>query len=171
MKLFAIIALIGMGISQAGALSAAEARASDTAISMFNAWCFKAGQTSTAIRTNMERDASAPLPFDLTFWDVSLESTELDTPLGIERRCEVAFEGDHTAKAIDALHVQMATPPVFGFEIDLPGTHMAGAETVLIQGRELLKDRVAVVHVGMRDGKTFMAVDRLFTNWKELLQQ
>lgn len=140
----------------------ALAQGQNAAIAAFNAWCFKAGQTESSIRSNMERSAGSPLPFDLVFWDVSLEPVSQDLPKGVERRCEVSFEGDHTDDAITGLRKQMATPPVFGTQIPLPDTHQALAGTALIEGRELLAGRVAVVHVGQRDTKTFMAVDRLF---------
>ncbi|MGC3939148.1 hypothetical protein ACOTTU_15200 [Roseobacter sp. EG26] len=136
-----------------------------TAIDSFNAICFKAGQTAAEARMRMEARAGSPLPFDLTFWDKTLQPAP-DTPPKIERRCEVRFDGDHTDTAIAALRKQMATPPVFGFAIDLPDTHAEASGTALIEGRELLRGRVAVVHVGTRDGQTFMAVDRLPRGWE-----
>ena len=144
---------------------AAPAVASDAraAIDTFNAWCFKTGQTVADARRNMQADGA---PFTLTFWDDSLEPRPADAPRGVERRCEVAFDGDHTAEAIAALREQMATPPVFGTPIPLPDTHTATTGTALIEGRELLRGRVAVVHVGTRNAPdapvTFMAVDRLY---------
>lgn len=131
------------------------------AISAFNTWCFKAGQTEAQARTNMNVGNA---PFTLTFWDDSLEPRPADAPRGVERRCEVAFDGDHTETAITALRAQMATPPVFGTAIPLPDTHKATATTALIEGRALLRGRVAVVHVGTRNNntETFMAVDRLY---------
>lgn len=133
------------------------------AITAFTTWCFKAGQTETQARTNMNAETA---PFTLTFWDDSLEPRPASAPKGVERRCEVAFDGDHTDKAITALRTQMATPPVFGTPIPLPGTHSITATTALIEGRELLRGRVAVVHVGTRTTatkqQTFMAVDRLY---------
>ncbi len=131
------------------------------AIDAFNTWCFKAGQTETQARSNMNADTA---PFTLTFWDDSLEPRPADAPRGVERRCEVAFDGDHTETAITALRAQMATPPVFGTGIPLPDTHKATATTALIEGRALLRGRVAVVHVGTRNNntETFMAVDRLY---------
>ena len=91
----------------------AVAHGQDAALAAFNAWCFKAGQTADGIRTRMEQDTSSPLPFDLIFWDLSIEPTTDDVPAGVE-------------------------------------------------GRELLRGRVAVVHVGQRNNQTFLAVDRLF---------
>ncbi|WP_243265304.1 hypothetical protein [Sulfitobacter sp. DSM 110093] len=135
----------------------------EVAISSFNDWCFKAGQTKAQARANTDADTAS---FTLTFWDDSLEPRPNDAPRGVERRCEVAFDGDHTAAAITALRTQMATPPVFGDPIPLPETHNATPGTALIEGRELLRGRVAVVHVGTRNAvgkaQTFMAVDRLY---------
>ncbi len=141
----------------------ASATSANPAITTFNQWCFKAGQTETAARTNMSADNA---PFTLTFWDDSLEPRPTDAPDGIERRCDISFDGDHTGEAIAALRTQMATPPKFGTKIPLPYTHTVTPTTALIEGRELLRGRVAVVHVGTRktDNKlhTFMAVDRLY---------
>ncbi|QJF52457.1 hypothetical protein [Roseobacter ponti] len=143
------------------------AAGADLAISAFNSVCFKAGQTATVARDRMQQMAGTPLPFTLTFWDKTLEPAP-GTPMLIERRCEVLFDGAHTPAAIEALRVQMATPPVFGFAIDLPETHDALPGTALIEGRELLRGRVAVVHVGMRGDQTFMAVDRLPAGWEAM---
>lgn len=147
----------------AASLMGTHALAADTAIAAFNTWCFKAGQTEAQARTNMKADHS---DFALTFWDDSIEPRPADAPVGVERRCEIVFDGNHTDAAITALRTQMATPPKFGTPIALPNTHAAKAGTALIQGRELLRGRVAVVHVGIRDTTnstvTFMAVDRLY---------
>lgn len=131
------------------------------AITAFNTWCFKAGQTEAQARANMAADNAA---FTLTFWDDSLEPRPAGSPDGVERRCEVSFDGDHTDDAVRALQVQMATPPVFGRKIPLPDTHRATEGAILIEGRELLRGRVAVVHIGTRTAplRTFIAVDRLY---------
>ena len=72
-----------------------------------------------------------------------------------------AMQASPADQAITALPQQMQTPPVSGTKIPLPDTHAAEQGTALIAGRETLRDRVAVVHVGLRAGRTFMAVDRL----------
>ena len=139
----------------------AQAGTPHPAFTTFNTWCFKAGQTEATARATMNADTA---PFTLTFWDDSLEPRPADAPTGIERRCEIAFDGDHAASAITALHIQMATPPKFGNAILLPKTHQADEATHLIQGRELPRGRVAVGHIATRDNgaRTFMAVDRLY---------
>lgn len=147
--------------------AAAPAMASsiaDQAIASFNAVCFKAGQTAQQARKRMQTRDGTPLPYRLTFWDKTLEPAP-GTPAQLDRHCEVSFSGDHRPKAISALKKQMTTPPVFGFSIDLPETHRRTSETAFIEGRELLRGRVAVVQVGLRsyDGgmETFMNVERL----------
>lgn len=143
------------------AATAMPARA-HPAIDAFTTYCFKAGQTADDARANMETIAGAPLPFTLSFWDKSLEPAA-GTPAYAERRCEVTFDGDHVVDAVQAVRFKMATPPVFGTVIPLPATHSTTPETALIEGRELLRKRVAVVHIGTRDAgaQTFITVDRL----------
>ena len=165
MKRLALSLTAALSLSAGSAAFSGSAAA--TAIAAFNGVCFKAGQTAAQAQARMEERAGSPLPFALTFWDRTLEPGPADHPR-IERRCEVLFAGDHTREAIDALRIQMATPPVFGFAITLPDTHTAGQGTALIEGRELLRGRIAVVHVGLRDGQTFMAVDRLPEGWETL---
>ncbi|MBY5933845.1 hypothetical protein KUV51_12615 [Tateyamaria omphalii] len=130
------------------------------AIEAFNAWCFKAGQTQERARSNMEGTAGAPLLFALTFWDTSLEPTP-QAPAHAERRCEVAFSGDHADAAVTAVQAKMAMPPVFGTPIPLPAPYAAEPGTAFIEGRKLLRGRVAVVHIGIRGAQTFIGVDRL----------
>jgi hypothetical protein len=130
------------------------------AIDAFTSWCFKAGQTADRARANMERDAGSPLPFTLTFWDKSLVPAP-GTPDHAERRCEVRFLGDYRQDAVQTVQAKMATPPVFGTAIPLPAPYAAEAGTAYIEGRELLRGRVAVVHIGTRGDHTFIAVDRL----------
>ena len=144
-----------------GAAGSAVAGSADPAITTFNKWCFKAGQTTAQAHANMNTQNA---PFTLTFWDDSLEPRPADAPKGVERRCKITFKGDHTTAALAALRKQMATPPVFGQPIPLPTTHHASTETTFIQGRELLRGRVAVVHIGTQNNRTqtFMAVDRLY---------
>ncbi|MCV3272188.1 hypothetical protein [Roseobacter sinensis] len=152
-------------LALAGAASANSV--AESAIASFTTLCFTAGQTAEEVQMNMQARDGAPLPYTLIFWDKTLAPAP-GMPEEIERRCEVAFDGDHTEAAIAALREKMSTPPVFGFAIDLPATHEAEPGTALIEGRELLRGRVAVVHVGTRAGQTFMAVDRLPADWEAL---
>lgn len=150
------------------AAHANDADPAPAAIASFNAVCFTAGQTADRARERMQARDGTPLPYTLTFWDTTLEPAP-GVPALIERRCKVSFKGQHANAAITALRKQMATPPVFGFDVPLPATHAAGPGTALIKGRELLRGRVAVVHVGIKDGSTFMTVDRLPADWEARL--
>ncbi|WP_299138116.1 hypothetical protein [uncultured Tateyamaria sp.] len=137
----------------------AAAGGAHPAVTAFTTYCFKAGQTAEQARANMQSVAGVPLPFALTFWDTSLEPAPT-APAHAERRCEVQFDGDMPA-ALRAVQAKMATPPVFGTPIPLPAPYAPEAGTAYIEGRELLRGRVAVVHIGTRGTQTFIGVDRL----------
>ena len=113
-------------------------------------------------RANMEALLDGPLPFLLTFWDKSLAPAP-GTPAHSERRCEVILKGDQATNAVKAVQAQMATPPVFGAPLPLPAPFEATPGTAYIEARELLRRRVAVVHIGVHGagGETFLRVDRL----------
>ncbi|MEP3053771.1 hypothetical protein [Ascidiaceihabitans sp.] len=168
------IALSAEQAKQADGLTTPHlAMATDAAIAAFTGFCFKAGQSPDQARQNMEKAVGSPLPFELTFWD-STRAPAPDAPGIIERRCEVAWPGQHTAVAIVALRSKMAEPPVFGTQTALPETHQSLSGTALIEGRALLRGRIAVVHVGTRDTagvkQTFIAVDRLPADWQTRLE-
>ncbi|MDB9857301.1 hypothetical protein OAC63_02805 [Amylibacter sp.] len=154
-------------------LSPSTAAAREPAITAFTAACFNKGYTQQRITQAMEHAIGGPLSFDLTFWDKALAPAP-NTSDFHERRCEVAFAGDHTQTAIDALREKMATPPVFGHKIPLPVTHAANSGTALIEGRELLRGRTAVIQIGTRPTQTgietYIIVDRLPANWQDQLQ-
>lgn len=131
------------------------------AIDALAAYCFKAGQTPAQARANMTGLVGDPLPFTLTFRDTTPEAAP-GTPAHAERHCEVAFEGDHAADAVTPVQAEMATPPVFGKSIVKAPPFAAQDGTAYIDARELLRKRVAVVHIGTRPApETFIRVDRL----------
>ncbi len=167
----AILQRICLGVG--AALIATTATAREPAITAFTAACFNKGFTQQRITQTMERAIGGPLSFDLTFWDKTLAPAPGTSDFQ-ERRCEVAFAGNHTKSAIDALREKMATPPIFGHKIPLPATHSAKLGTALIEGRELLRGRMAVIQVGTRSTQTgietYIIVDRLPANWQDQLQ-
>ena len=160
-------------LSVGSALIATIATAREPAITAFTAACFNKGYTQQRITQTMEHAIGGPLSFNLTFWDKTLAPAP-ETSEFLERRCEVAFAGNHTKTAVDALREKMATPPVFGHKIPLPATHSAKLGTVLIEGRELLRGRMAVIEVGTRPTQTgietYITVDRLPANWQDQIQ-
>lgn len=83
---------------------------------------------------------------------------------GTDRRCEVAFDGDHSALAVDAAISGLAAEGILT-EAPLPDGFTPTEGTALLAARALNPNRIAVVHVGTRPGpdgtETFMTVERL----------
>lgn len=83
---------------------------------------------------------------------------------GTDRRCEVSFDGAHLSVAVE-LALAGLTRENINTEVPVPKTHKAQAGTELLAARRLNPRRVAVVHVGTRQGpngvETFMLVERL----------
>lgn len=155
-------------ISRVGQAEMRPAEA-DLAIGAFANTCTVRGLTADEAEGRMRNFVAAQggegLPFRLEFYDVTLQPTDLTVTPGTDRRCEVAFSGDHTEPATEALVALMERPPVFGTPIPLPITHSPGPDTAFIEGRQLNPRVAAVVHVGTRDTdagvETFINVERL----------
>jgi len=136
------------------------------AMSGFASHCFSPYLTA--------QKASARLGLEgvrLEFYDLDPFSSVAPSPVlgrvatkGTDRRCEVAFDGNHAQQAaktaVDALLAQGIVTPS-----DVPNTFEAISGTELLAARQLNPRRVAVVHVGTRAGpngiETFMTVERL----------
>lgn len=136
---------------------ASAASAGHPAIEAFADHCTTKGMTTEQAFERMAPEAGG---FELIFWDKTLAPAP-DTPDHVERRCEVRFDGDSAQQAVDAVKAKMVTPPVFGTSIPLQPPYTPTPGTAYIDARELLRGRVAVVHVGVENGETFIRVDRL----------
>jgi hypothetical protein len=104
------------------------------------------------------------------FYDLDPFSSAAPSPAqitvtpGTDRRCEIAFPGDHArmaaAAAAEALQSEGITTPAA-----LPAAFQPTDTTTLLAARRLNPRRVAIVHVGTRQGaqgiETFMLVERL----------
>jgi len=105
------------------------------------------------------------------FYDLDPFSSVAPSPVdgraatdGTDRRCEVAFDGDHAVQAaktaVDALTEQGIVTPAA-----LPSFFQSTTGTEVLSARQLNPRRIAVVHVGTREGsngiETFMTVERL----------
>lgn len=141
----------------------------DLAISAFADTCTMRGLTlaeaEARMRALVAEQGGTGLPFRLDFYDTTLEATDRPVTPGTDRRCEVAFAGNHTTHAIEALLELLAGPPAFGTPIPLPITHSPTPGTTFIEGRQLNTRVAAVVHVGTRETdagvETFINVERL----------
>ncbi len=85
---------------------------------------------------------------------------------GTDRRCEIAFDGDHGEAAADEAIAALEAEGIL-VEAPLPATHADAMlpGTTLLAARSLNPARVAVVHTGTRPGpnglETFLSVERL----------
>ncbi len=104
------------------------------------------------------------------FYDLDPFSSAAPSPVqttvtpGTDRRCEIAFPGDYAERAAraaaEALQSEGITTPAA-----LPAAFTETNTTSLLAARQLNPRRVAIVHVGTRQGaegtETFMLVERL----------
>lgn len=83
---------------------------------------------------------------------------------GTDRRCEVAFDGDHARLAESAALAGLALEGIDQTS-PLPDRYQRTDGTQLLAARQLNPRRVAVVHVGTRPGpggiETFLMVERM----------
>ncbi|WP_224813699.1 succinyl-CoA synthetase subunit beta [Hasllibacter sp. MH4015] len=83
---------------------------------------------------------------------------------GTDRRCEVAFDGDHAELAASAAIAGLEMEGI-DTEAPIPDRYQPTEGTALLGARQLNPRRIAVVHVGTRPGpngvETFMFVERL----------
>lgn len=83
---------------------------------------------------------------------------------GSDRRCEVAFDGEHSVLAASAAVAGLAREGITR-EAPLPDRYTPLRGTALLAARQLNPRRIAVVHVGTRPGpngvETFLFVERL----------
>jgi hypothetical protein len=83
---------------------------------------------------------------------------------GTDRRCEVAFDGDHAGRAVEAAVSGLAAEGI-ATGAPVPASYAVTDGTALLAARQLNPNRVAVVHVGTRPGpngtETFLLVERL----------
>ncbi len=83
---------------------------------------------------------------------------------GTDRRCEVSFDGDFAELAASAALIGLNVEGL-GEEAPLPDRYERTQGTELLAVRQLNPRRIAVVHVGTREGpngtETFMLVERM----------
>lgn len=151
----------------AGRIAKAEDTIPDVASAAFASYCFS--PFMTAARADEVLVATGAR---VDFYDLDpLSASNAPSPvsgraatLGTDRRCEVAFDGDHAELA--------ASVAVAGLEMEgirteapLPDRYRPTDGTALLAARQLNPRRIAVVHVGTRPGpngvETFLFVERL----------
>ncbi len=161
----AFAAVVTIGAASAGARSPeTDARG---AMSAFANNCFSPFMTAAKAGrafglANLRHDFYDLEPFS----DVAASPAMGSVTPGTDRRCEVAFNGDYGARAVEIAITALAQEGILR-DAPLPETHSTARTTgtALLAARQLNPTRVAVVHVGTRPGpagiETFMTVERL----------
>ena len=130
--------------------------------------CFSPFLTAETARSRlMSRDIR------VEFYDLLPFSDAAPSPVtgraatgGTDRRCEVAFDGDHGVRAAQAAMLGLTTEGITS-DAALPTTHSEARVpgTTLLAARNLNPKRIAVVHTGTRPGpngiETFLMVERM----------
>lgn len=159
----AYASLIGLALA-----AAPPAAAQQAALTAFADHCFSPYLTADTAQSNIAAPGLRLDFYDLKPFSAAAPSPALGRPAtpGTDRRCEIAFDGDHGDRAAEtavaALGSEGITTPA-----DLPPTHVEAAlpGTTLLAARFLNPSRIAVVHTGTRPGpngpETFLTVERL----------
>ena len=148
----------------------ADTKLAETAITAFAKICTQPRQKLYRVMKRMEQHAEEAgyqtLPFDVIFYDTTLENARFEVTSGTNRKCQVRFDGDHTDKAVKAV-LEFVERAHFGFESRIPKSHRNArvAGTELFIARRLQSGPKAVLHVGTVNGprgvQTFIDVERL----------
>ena len=148
-------------VSAAGG-SKATARA---AMDLFANNCFSPLMTAGKAQKTFALSGTSYDFYDLDpFSNAAPSPAQTDVTPGTDRRCEIAFPGDHAEQAAtaaaEALNSEGITTPA-----PLPASYAETQTTTLLAARQLNPRRTAIVHVGTRQGpqgtETFMLVERL----------
>lgn len=146
-------------------ISASAGHASPTAIRAFADNCFSPFMTADKAAKTFALSGTTYDFYDLApFSSAAPSPAQTNITPGTDRRCEIAFPGDHSrmaaTAAAEALTSEGITTPA-----PLPAGFMPTETTTLLAARKLNPRRVAVVHVGTRETPqgtvTFMNVERL----------
>ncbi len=147
--------------------TSALAESADDAIAAFAKHCFSPFLTAKTADAVLAVSGARIEFYDLRPFSVAAVSPvtgRAATP-GTDRRCEVATDGDHSAPAVAATLAALEREGI-SEEAALPDGRAATDGTALLAARYLNPQRIAVVHVGTRDGpnglETFLNVERLY---------
>lgn len=148
-------------------LTGTAALANEAAMQAFADHCFR--PTMTADRT---QDVLIPTGARVDFYDLDpFVSSNAPSPAmgramtaGTDRRCEVAFDGDHIDAAIAAAAGGLEAEGI-RTEADVPDDFKQIDGAAFVGARQLNPKRIAVVQVGTRPGpdgiETYLNVERL----------
>ena len=166
-KILHVIAITAMAlIAFARAGASAEETLPTRATGAFATHCFSPYMTAARAQ-----EVLAATGARVDFYDLDPFSNAAPSPVtgraatfGTDRRCEVAFDGDHAALAVTAAIAGLDAEGI-ATEAPVPDRFEPTQGTALLAARRLNPRRIAVVHVGTRTGpngvETFLNVERL----------
>ena len=165
-KVWARLHLVGAAVFLILAVGAARADTPETATGAFAANCFSPFMTAQRAEMLLASPGVRVDFYDLDpFSDVPV-SPVIGRPatVGTDRRCEVAFDGDHSELAASAAVAGLQAEGITTAS-PLPDRYQPTDGTTLLAARRLNPRRIAVVHAGTRPGpngvETFVFVERL----------
>ena len=155
-----------VSLGAGGAIAGGSQATARAAMDLFAQNCFSPYMTAQKAAKTFALSGTSYDFYDLDPFssaDPSPATARAVTP-GTDRRCEIAFPGNHADKAattaVDALSKEGITTPA-----PLPASYAETDTTTLLAARQLNPRRAAIVHVGTREGaqgtETFMLVERL----------
>lgn len=166
LPLAAMVAVLGSALMAPHAQAGGTKGTARAAVLLFADHCFSPFLTAPKAARSFALSGMAYDFYDLDPFSSAAPSPAIGraaTP-GTDRRCEVSFSGQHADTAREGVlgalaHEGITTPAA------LPASYFTQDGTTLLAARRLNPTRVAVVHVGTRDGingsETFMRVERL----------
>lgn len=129
--------------------------------------CFSPYLTAQTAATHL-----APSGARFDFYDLRPFSSAAPSPVvgraatpGTDRRCEVAFDGQHEQSARDWLITGLTQEGLHQKTAEVPDGFVRQAGSTYIAAAQLNPNRIAVVQTGLRTGpngdETFISVERL----------
>ncbi|MEJ6390688.1 succinyl-CoA synthetase subunit beta [Gymnodinialimonas ulvae] len=161
-----LVAIATFASLAAGRIAKADDAIPDVASAAFASHCFSPFMTAARADEVLASTGARVDFYDLDpLSDVApSQVTGRAATLGTDRRCEVAFDGDHAELAASAAVAGLEMEGI-RTEAPLPDRYQPVDSTVLLAARQLNPRRIAVVHVGTRPGpngvETFLFVERL----------
>ncbi len=162
-----LVILFALATGRVGAVAQDQPVAPQTGMEAFAAHCFSPFMTAERASERLESDGVRVDFYDLTPFSASnAPSPAMGRPVtpGTDRRCEVAFDGNHIADGIATVVDALAAEGILT-EAEVPAEFAALSHAEFIAARRLNPRRIAVVQVGVRQGpigpETFINVERL----------
>lgn len=153
------------GAAAAGvALFGAAAAGGHPAVDAFARHCFSPFLTAQTAAKALAVPGARVDFYDIDPFGSAAPSLSDDVAAGTDRRCSVAFDGDHTAAAANAVTAALSREGIVT-PAPVPARYTKTDTTALLAARTLNPKRIAVVIVGTRPGpngvETHMTVERL----------